>query len=121
MKSLKILVIDDEEVICEGCRLILNERGHCVEHCMTGKTGMLAIEQNEYDVILLDLKLPDIDGINILKTIDVKNQMPCLIVMTGYATVSTALQSMKLGAVDYLAKPFTEDELIEAVETNCMQ
>jgi DNA-binding response OmpR family regulator len=116
MKSLRILVIDDERVICDACRLVLAEKSHAVDHCLTGRKGLLAIESGAYDLILLDVKLPDIDGMEILRTVREKASEPVVIVMTGYSTLSNALQAMKLGAADYLAKPFTDDELIEAVE-----
>jgi DNA-binding NtrC family response regulator len=116
MQALSILVIDDENVICDACRLILAEKGHAVDSCLTGKRGLLAIERGTYDLILLDMKLPDIDGMEILRTAVEKGPAPCVIVMTGYSTMSNALQAMKLGAADYLAKPFTDDELVEAVE-----
>jgi DNA-binding NtrC family response regulator len=116
MKALSILVIDDESVICDACRLVLSERGHAVDHCLTGKTGLRAIERGAYDLILLDMKLPDIDGMKILETIRKKVPGSCVVAMTGYSTMSNALQAMRLGAADYLAKPFTDDELVEAVE-----
>jgi DNA-binding NtrC family response regulator len=116
MKPLSILVIDDESVICDACRLVLAEKGHRVEHCLTGNDGLLAIEGGTYDLILLDVKLPDVDGMEILKSVRIKGPVPLVIVMTGYSTMSNALQAMKLGAADYLAKPFTDDELVEAVE-----
>ncbi len=119
MKSLKVLVIDDEGVICDACDLVLTEKGHTVDYCKTGKTGLVAIERGAYDVILLDMKLPDIDGMEVLKSIREKMPAPYMIVMTGYSTMSNAVQAMKLGAADYLAKPFTDDELIEAVEKAC--
>ena len=116
MKALSILVIDDENVICDACRLILGEKGHAVDSCLTGKGGLRAIERGTYDLILLDMKLSDIDGMEILKTVRQKGPAPQVIVMTGYSTMSNALQAMKLGAADYLAKPFTDDELVEAVD-----
>jgi DNA-binding NtrC family response regulator len=119
MKLLRILVIDDESVICDACRLVLAEKGHAVDRCLTGKSGLLAIERGTYDLILLDMKLPDIDGTEILKIVREKSPAPCVIVMTGYSTLSNALQAMKLGAADYLAKPFTDDELVEAIEKSC--
>ena len=119
MKSLKVLVIDDESVICDACHMVLSEKGHMVDRCMTGKTGLHTIEQGTYDVILLDMKLPDIDGMEILKTIRERMPATCVIVMTGYSTMSNAVEAMKLGAADYLAKPFTDDDLIEAVEKVC--
>ncbi|MGB9442068.1 MAG: response regulator [Desulfobacterales bacterium] len=119
MKPYNVLVIDDERIICDACRLVLVEKGHVVDHCLTGTAGLLAIERGTYDVILLDMKLPDIDGTEILKTVREKRPAPCVIVMTGYSTMSNALQAMKLGAADYLAKPFTDDELVAAIEKSC--
>jgi DNA-binding response OmpR family regulator len=116
MKPLRILIIDDESVICDACRLVLSEKGHAVDHCLTGTAGLLAIEDGTYNLILLDMKLPDIDGMEILKSVREKGSGPVVIVMTGYSTMSNALQAMKLGAADYLAKPFTDDELVEAIE-----
>ena len=116
MKSIRILVIDDESVLCDACELVLTEKGHSVDRCVTGKTGLQAIEQGDYDIILLDIKLPDIDGMEILQTVCEKVPRTCVIVMTGYSTMSNAVQAMKLGAVDYLSKPFTDDELISAIE-----
>jgi two-component system NtrC family response regulator len=111
-----ILVIDDEVVICDACEMVLSERGHSVHRCLTGETGLKAIGRGNYDIILLDMKLPDIDGMEILETVRKKKPMQCIIVMTGYSTMANAVQAMKLGAVDYLAKPFSDDELISAVE-----
>ena len=116
MKALSILVIDDESVICDACRLVLGEQGHAVDACLTGRSGLLAIERGSYDLILLDMKLPDIDGMEILKIIRARTHAPGVVVMTGYSTMANALQAMKLGAIDYLAKPFTDDELVEAVK-----
>ena len=116
MKPQRVLVIDDEQVICDACRMILSEQGCRVEYRLTGTAGLLAIEQGDFDLVLLDLKLPDLDGMKILKT--VKQERPALpvIVMTGYATISIAVEAMKNGATDYLGKPFTDDELMAAVE-----
>ena len=117
MKPRRVLVIDDEQVICDACRLILSEKGCPVEYRLTGTGGMLAIEQGDFDLVLLDLKLPDVDGMKILKT--VKKERPALsvIVMTGYSTISIAVEAMKNGAADYLGKPFSDDELLAAVES----
>jgi len=119
MTPMQILVIDDEGVICDACRLVLAEKGHGVDHCLSGKGGLLAIERGTYDVVLLDMKLPDIDGTEVLKAVREKTPAPRVIVMTGYSTMSNAIDAMKLGAADYLSKPFTDDELIEAIEKSC--
>jgi DNA-binding NtrC family response regulator len=112
-----ILVIDDEPVICNGCELILAEHNYHVDKHTSGKAGLAKALSSDFDLILLDMKLPDLDGMKILHTL--KTQIPnvAVIVMTGYSTVANAVQALKLGAYDYLAKPFSEDELINAVDT----
>ncbi|MCG6908835.1 MAG: response regulator [Deltaproteobacteria bacterium] len=116
LKPIRILVIDDESVICDACKLVLGERGHRVDRCLTGRTGLEAIRKETYEVILLDIKLPDVDGMEILREVCNMSPMPCIIVMTGYSTMSNAVQAMKLGAADYLTKPFTDDDLNTTVE-----
>jgi len=116
MKPLNVLVIDNEDVICDACHLVLGEKGHAVDYCKTGKSGLWALERESYDLLLLDMKLPDMDGMQILKGLKERKARPRVIVMTGYSTLANAVQAMKLGAVDYLSKPFTDDELVEAVE-----
>jgi two-component system NtrC family response regulator len=116
MEKACILVIDDEQVICNGCRLALSDEQRSVESCRAGKAGLDAALNGSYDVILLDMKLPDMDGMDILRTIRRDKPETSVIVMTGYSTVQNAVAAMKLGAFDYLAKPFTDDELIIAVE-----
>jgi DNA-binding NtrC family response regulator len=116
MKPLKILVIDDELVICSGCRMILSDLGHTVDICNTCKEGLDAIRRENYHLVLLDLKLPDADGMEILKTVRAEKSETYIIVMTGYATIKNAVSAMKLGAFDYLPKPFTDEELVASVE-----
>jgi len=116
MKPLRILVVDDERVICDACHLVLTEEGHRVEEYTSGETGLNAIRQGVYDVVLLDMKLPDTDGMEILKIARKEKPDLCVIVMTGYSTVSNAVEAGKLGATDYLSKPFTDEELISALK-----
>lgn len=121
MKPQRILAIDDERVICDACRVVLTEMGHHVTRCHSGVDGLSAIKSGDYDIILLDMKLSDMDGLDILKALQKEKVQPCIIVMTGYATMANAVQAMKLGAADYLAKPFTDDELISTIETACLK
>jgi DNA-binding NtrC family response regulator len=116
MKPVKIMVIDDKPAICKGCRLALSDENHVVETCMTGRQGTDLIREGDYDLILLDMKLPDIDGMEILRTIRETKPGIIVIVMTGYSTVQNAVEAMKLGAFDYLSKPFTDEELILVVQ-----
>jgi len=111
-----IVVIDDEESICSGCRLSLSDLGHAVETFLKGKPGLETIQQGSYDLVLLDLKLPDMDGIDILEQIRREKPDTKIIMMTGYSSVENAVRAMKLGAFDYLSKPFSADELILSVE-----
>jgi len=115
MKPVKILIIDDEPVIRKGCAVTLADGNHAVDACATGKAGMEAIKKGEYDVLLLDMKLPDMEGMDILKKIRKSNPGIYPIVMTGYSTVQNAVEAMKSGAFDYLTKPFTDDELLFVV------
>ena len=116
MEPSNILIIDDERVMCDGCNLALSDKGHSVDICMTGGAGLDAILKGRYDLALLDMKLPDIDGMDILRAVRREKPGVYIIVMTGYSSVQNAVEAMKLGAFDYLAKPFSDDELVLAVE-----
>lgn len=110
-----VLVIDDEKAICEGCRLVLGDQGYTVLFGTTGQEGLNKLKDQDVDVLLLDIKLPDTDGMQILASVrQIYPRMP-VIVMTGYASVQSAVSAMKHGAFDYLSKPFAEDELTHAV------
>lgn len=110
-----VLVIDDEKAICEGCRLVLDDLGYAVRYGTTGAEGLNQLQETDFDVLLLDIKLPDTDGMQILAGVrQTHPQMP-IIVMTGYASVQNAVDAMKHGAFDYLSKPFSEDQLAHAV------
>ena len=116
MEAIHALIIDDEPAICQGCRMALSERGHSAEIFANGRAGLEAILKGSYDVILLDMKLPDMDGMDILRKVRKEKPGEYIVVMTGYSTVQNAVEAMKLGAFDYLAKPFSEDELVLTVE-----
>jgi DNA-binding NtrC family response regulator len=116
MELLRVLVVDDESVICDACELVLSEQGHKVTLRNNGRAGLDAIREGTYDILLLDMKLPDIDGMDILKVVRKEKPGLCTIVMTGYSSISNAVQAMRQGADNYLAKPFTEDELVQAIE-----
>ena len=116
MNSGKILVIDDEPVICQGCRLVLAEKGYRVDFQLRGQPGLEGISEGNYDLILLDMRLPDMDGMEILKSIRQNHPLLQVVVMTGYSTVQNAVAAMKSGAFDYLIKPFTDEELCLVAE-----
>ncbi len=111
-----ILIIDDEEIICKGVSLILREQKYSVSSRTKGKDGLREALAGRFDIVLLDIRLPDIDGMEILASLREKKPEIQVIVMTGFSTVQNAVEAMKGGAFDYLAKPFTEDEIILAVK-----
>jgi DNA-binding NtrC family response regulator len=112
----RILIVDDERAICNGCRLALSEKGYAVEACMSGREGIDAVLQGPYDVVLLDLRLHDLDGMEILRALRNKKPEVYVIIMTGYSSVQSAVEAIKLRAFDYLIKPFSDDDLLLAVE-----
>jgi DNA-binding NtrC family response regulator len=111
-----ILIVDDEAVIRDGCRIALTDLGHTVEAVGDGQSGLEALRNRPHDLVLLDMKLPDMDGMQLLEVI--RREMPRVhvVVMTGYSSVAHAVKAMKLGAFDYLSKPFSEEELWMTVE-----
>ena len=116
MDPVRVLIIDDERSICSGCQLVLSDEGHLVQSQLSGRSGLDLVREEQFDLVLLDMKLPDLDGMEILKTIRKEKPEIYVIIMTGYSTVQNAVQAMKLGAVDYLAKPFSDDELLISVQ-----
>jgi len=114
MFQANILVIDDEPIIGHGCQIILGELGHEVTICHTGTEGKSCLQAGEYDLVLLDIRLPDYDGVELLSEIRHDNEVQ-VIIMTGFSTVQQTVKAMKKGAFDYLAKPFSDDELIQSV------
>lgn len=106
-----ILIIDDEEIIRMGCKRILENEGYAVDQAENGKVGLDLIQQNSYDLAFIDLMMPEMGGMELLDHIkDTGTNLICIII-TGYATIETAVEGVKKGAYDYLPKPFTPDEL----------
>ena len=116
MTQRKVLIIDDENTICKGCKMILSEMGYLCDYSLSGADGLKNILNNSYDVLLLDMKLKDLDGMEILKTVKKTKPEVYIIVITGYSTVKNAVKAMKLGADDYISKPFNDDDIILAVQ-----
>lgn len=115
MRKKKVLVIDDEKVVLDSVKKILEEN-YDVEMILTGREGFEWAVRKDYDVVLTDIRMPDMGGMLVLR--DIKRAKPMLpvMIMTGYASVNSALQAMKLGAVDYIEKPFAPDDLTKAVD-----
>jgi DNA-binding NtrC family response regulator len=111
----KVLVIDDERSVCISCVRILEEEGYDVEYTLSGHEGVARATDGRWDVILLDLKMPDISGMEALARIHGAHPEQPIIIITGYATIQTSIEAIKRGAFDYIPKPFTPEELALAV------
>jgi len=117
MEKKKVLVIDDERIVLDSITKILKEENFTVDVFMSGRQGLAAATQDDYDLVLTDLRMPDIGGMRILR--DVKRLKPAVpvVMITGFGTVKSAVQAMKLGAAEYLEKPFSPDQLVKTVNT----
>jgi two-component system sensor histidine kinase/response regulator len=109
--QLKVLVVDDEEPIRDSCRQVLTKAGYECHTAIDGIEGLHFAHQVEPDVILLDLMMPGMDGLSMLEQLVKTHPDVVCIVITGYATIESAVDAMKHGAFDFLPKPFTPDEL----------
>jgi DNA-binding NtrC family response regulator len=112
----RILVADDDAVIREGLRRVLSAEGYEVEVVSNGRAALERLEQKRFKLLVTDLKMPGMSGLQVLKAI--RNCQPELpvILITGYAAIDNAVEAMKNGATDYLSKPFANDELISKVK-----
>ena len=115
MEHPRVLIVDDEASVRESLRLILKDRTD-VTLAGSGEAALEALTASAFDVILLDILMPGIDGLEVLERIRARTQAPQVIMLTATKTVKTAVRAMKLGAFDYVTKPFDIDELIVLVE-----
>lgn len=107
----RILVIDDEERIRDACTMVLEDEGYIVAVADNGELGLKMIEETHYDVILLDLMMPVLSGLDVLPKLTELHPDTAVIVITGYATIEHSIEAMKKGAFDFIPKPFTPDQL----------
>ena len=112
----QVLIMEDEVSVAKGLGMVLSEEGYNVDLAMTGRSALDTFNQKMFDLLIADLRLPDIDGMEVIKQVKRRRPDTEVLVITGYSTVTTAVEAMKLGASDYLSKPFTEDEFLSAVK-----
>lgn len=111
----RLLVVDDEEAICEGCRRIFSRQGYEVVKSSDPQEGLERATADEYSAILLDIKMPEMSGLEFLSRLrDAQRQTP-VILMTGFPSIPTAVTAIGLGAAGYVTKPFTPEEITRAV------
>jgi len=115
MEKKQVLVIDDEQIVLDSVSQILIDENYEVDVSLSGREGLDWAIERPYDIILTDIRMPDIGGMRVLRDIKrVKSSLP-VVIITGYATTKSAVQAMKLGAAEYIEKPFEPEQLLEAV------
>ncbi|RJR26151.1 MAG: response regulator, partial [Desulfobacteraceae bacterium] len=111
-----VLVIDDEAAVNNNIRKILTKKGYQVDQALTKEEAFESLRQKEYSLVLLDLKMPGVKGLELLKAIRDLRPGAMVVIITGYASIEAAVESARMGAVDFLAKPFTPAEIRQAAE-----
>jgi DNA-binding NtrC family response regulator len=109
--SARILIADDEDIVIRSCLRILEADEFQVEAVQDGREALRKIEENPYDVMILDIMMPKMDGLEVLRRVKETHPNVDVIMITGLSQIDTAVQAMKLGAFDYISKPFEPDEL----------
>lgn len=109
----RILAIDDEPIVLDSFRKILVLAGYSVDTVELGQEALGLLRKNDYDFVFTDLKMPGMDGLDVTKASKHLRPDIDVVIITGYATIESAVDAMKYGASDYVQKPFTEDELVE--------
>ena len=116
MPGSRVLLVDDETIFTKNMAKLLKFRGYEVAAVNSGDAAIRELEQSHFDVIVLDLKMPGMDGITTLKEIMKLGLFTETLILTGHGSIDTALEAMKLGAYDYLTKPCEIDELVTKIE-----
>lgn len=114
--AINILVVDDEQIVLDSIKKHLRKENCSIHTVSSVQEALLMIDQTEFDIVLTDLMMPQVDGLELMKI--VKSRFPDMLVIliTGYATINTALQATQLGAFDYIAKPFSKAELTGVIQ-----
>jgi DNA-binding response OmpR family regulator len=110
-----ILVMEDEETVARGLEMVLEEEGYDVDLAFTGAGALETFATRDFDLLVADLRLPDSDGLDIIRIVKERKPETEVVVITGYSSVSSAVDAMKIGVADYLPKPFTENEIKAAI------
>ncbi len=112
----RMLVIDDEEVVLESCRRIFTDEGYSVVTTNNPRQGLDLIADSTFDVVLVDWKMPGFDGMDVIEEVATRSEDTAIVMISGYPSVGRATEALKRGAMDYVSKPFTPEEIIETVK-----
>jgi DNA-binding NtrC family response regulator len=110
-KKAKVLIVDDDEAILDSCRLVLNKEGYTVKIAKNGIEGLRLFNKEFFHLVFLDLKMPDMDGMEVLSKINEESPETPVVIITGFGTIESAVEAIKVGAFHYMSKPFSPHEL----------
>ena len=113
---IKVLVVDDDPQVCKTVGMILKDHGYHVQSYSQPRQALQAVRKNPFDIALVDIKMPDLNGLELVEKIRAEDPRIAPIIMTAYPDVQTAAETMRLGCRDYITKPFREDQLLKSVE-----
>ncbi len=112
----KVLVVDDDPQVCKTVSMILQEHGYHVQSYNQPRQALQAVRKAPFDIALVDIKMPELNGLELIDKIRAEDPRVAALIMTAYPDVQTAAETMRLGARDYITKPFREEQLLGAVE-----
>ncbi len=115
-KKIKLLVVDDEAIVGKRLKPSLEKHGYEVETLGNGRSAIKRIEKKDFDIIITDVRMDDVDGMQILEHVMAKYPRTKVIIITGYATVELAREALVKGAFDFIAKPFKPSDLRVIIE-----
>jgi DNA-binding NtrC family response regulator len=117
----KVLVIDDDPAICKTVGLLLEDHGYSPRTYTDADEAVQAAEKESFQIALVDLRMPAMDGVEVVEKLKTIDERTSCIVMTAYPDLDSATETMRRGTCDYIAKPFKQEELIEAVDRACQR
>jgi CheY-like chemotaxis protein len=107
----RVLVMDDEAIVCESYKIVLTDAGYSVHTAKSGREALAACRDEPFDVLLADLRMPDMDGLDVTRTVRKEFPQVQVLIITGYPTSQSAEEARRLGVFDYLCKPLTPERL----------
>ncbi|MHC4443076.1 MAG: helix-turn-helix domain-containing protein [Planctomycetota bacterium] len=113
---IKVLVVDDDPQVCKTVGMILQEHGYHVQSYNQPRQALQVVRKTPFDIALIDIKMPDLNGLELVEKIKEQDPYIAVLVMTAYPDIQTAAETMRLGTRDYITKPFHEEQLLSAVE-----
>jgi DNA-binding NtrC family response regulator len=114
-KKTRLLVVDDEEIVGKRLRIALEKDGYVVDVAQSGRLAIEQLQKQEFDVVVTDVRMDDLDGLDVLEAVQVNSPRTKTILITGYATAEIARGALAKGAFDFIAKPFKPKDLREAI------